>query len=100
MRAVINQDMQITGLYDYMPFGEQIPISLTGTKDRLSYIGKENDVESGLGDFGVRKYDGGRFLSIDRSHSRGWEKYLAWSQFNKIYLFLYRLLNKSIKRLR
>ena len=29
----------------------------------LGYIGKENDVESGLGDFGVRKYNGGRFLS-------------------------------------
>ena len=46
-----------------MPFGEQIPVSLSGTKDRLSYIGKEIDIESGLGDFGVRKYDGGRFLS-------------------------------------
>ena len=47
-----------------MPFGEQIPVSLTGIKDRLSYIGKENDIESGLGDFGVRKYnnEGGRFL--------------------------------------
>ena len=65
VRAVINQDKQITGMYDYMPFGEQIPVSLSGTKDRLSYIGKENDVESGLGDFGVQKYDnkGGRFLS-------------------------------------
>ncbi len=40
-----------------MPFGEQIHVSLSGTKDRLSFIGKENDVESGLGDFGVRKYD-------------------------------------------
>ncbi len=48
-----------------MPFGEQVPVSLSGTKDRLSFIGKENDVESGLGDFGVRKYDGiaSRFLS-------------------------------------
>ena len=44
---------------------KQIPVSLSGTKDRLGYIGKENDIESGLGDFGVRKYDnrGGRFLS-------------------------------------
>ena len=56
--------MQITGLYDYMPFGEQIPVSLSGTKDRLSFIADdclvaENDIESGLGDFGVRKYDDG-----------------------------------------
>ena len=57
--AVINQDKQITGMYDYMPFGEQIPVSLSGIKDRLSFIGKENDIESGLGDFGVRKYDDG-----------------------------------------
>ena len=36
------------------------------TKDRLSFIGKENDVESGLGDFGVRKYEGiaGEILNI------------------------------------
>ncbi len=40
-------------------FTQQIPVSLSGTKDRLSFIGKENDIESGLGDFGVRKYDGG-----------------------------------------
>ena len=64
MRAVINQDMQITGMYDYMPFGEQIPIERGN--DRLSFIGKENDIESGLGDFGVRKYDteGGRCIII------------------------------------
>ena len=32
----------------------------------------------------MRKYDDGtgRFLSIDRSHSRGWEKYLAWSPYH------------------
>lgn len=63
VRAVINQDKEITGMCDYMPFGEQIPVSLSGTKDRLSFIGKENDIESGLGDFAVWKYDKGRFLS-------------------------------------
>ncbi len=67
---MINQDKQITGMYDYMPFGEQIPVSLSGKTDRLGYIADdclvaENDIESGLGDFGVRKYDdaAGRFLS-------------------------------------
>ncbi len=55
-------------MYDYIPFREQKSVSLSGTKDRLSYIADnclvaENDVESGLGDFGVRKYNGGRFLS-------------------------------------
>lgn len=61
---------------------QQIPISQSGTKDRLSYIGKENDVESGLGAFGVRKYGDGRFLSIDYYHSRGREKYFAWSSYH------------------
>ena len=45
-------------------FTQQIPVSLSGTKDRLSFIADdclvaENDIESGLGDFGVRKYDDG-----------------------------------------
>ena len=57
VRAVINQDMQITGMYDYMPFGKQVPVSLSCKTNRLGYIGKENDIESGLGDFGVRKYN-------------------------------------------
>ena len=65
-------------MYDYMPFGEQK--TLEQGNDRLSFIGKENDVESGLGDFGVRKYDAaaGGFLSIDPM----WEKYLAWSPYH------------------
>ena len=59
----MKSNQQITGLYDYMPFGEQK--TLEQGNDRLSFIGKENDVESVLGDFGVRKYAdvGGRFLS-------------------------------------
>lgn len=46
---------------------------------RFGFIGKENDVESGLGDFGVRKYSQeiGRFTSVDKL----WEKYYAWSPY-------------------
>ncbi len=77
---MINQDKQITGMYDYMPFGEQIPVSLSCKTDRLSFIGKEQDKESSLHDLGVRKYDNGigKFLSIDPL----WEKYLPWSPYH------------------
>ena len=48
----------------YSDFGE----ASTSGGDRLGYIADdclvaENDIESGLGDFGVRKYDKGRFFS-------------------------------------
>ena len=44
---------------------------------RQGYIGKEKDVENGLGDHGVRKYDYNRFNSIDPL----WEKYYGWSPY-------------------
>ena len=50
------------------------------TKTRKTYIDKERDDESYLGDFGVRKYDyaAGRFTSPDML----WEKYMGWSPYN------------------
>ena len=50
------------------------------TKTRKTYIGKERDDESYLGDFGVRKYDyaSGRFTSPDVL----WEKYINWSPYH------------------
>ena len=50
----------------------------------FSWLGKERDKESGLGDHGVRKYDNisGRFLSIDPlPHAWVWEKYLSWTPY-------------------
>ena len=57
--------------YDYLPFGQQV--SLLDNKDRVGFIGKEQDAESGLSDFGVRKYEdfAGRFTTPDIM----WEKY-------------------------
>ena len=45
----------IVSQYDYEPFGAVL--SQIGNSDRQTFIGKEKDAESSLGDFGVRKYD-------------------------------------------
>jgi len=67
----------LTGQYDYEPFGKVMWQS--GPSKRLSFIDKEKDKESSLGDFGVRKYDDGigRFTSIDPL----WEKYRSLSPY-------------------
>jgi len=51
----------------------------TGNTYQNSYIGEEKDVESSLGDHGVRKYDYeiGRFTSVDPL----WEKYTGWTGY-------------------
>jgi RHS repeat-associated protein len=58
---------KITAYYDYKPFGEIIKSSGAAPEPRISFIGKEQDSESELGDLGLRKYDRtlGRFTSID-----------------------------------
>jgi RHS repeat-associated protein len=52
----------------------------TGDGDHSSFIGKEREKESSLGDFGVRKYDAelGRFMSIDLL----FEKYPGLTPYN------------------
>ncbi|MFN5308251.1 MAG: RHS repeat domain-containing protein [Candidatus Kapaibacterium sp.] len=73
-RVVLTADGSLYDWNEYEPFGT---ILRSGggqlSSDRLSYIGKEKDSESDLGDFGVRKYEAetGRFLSVDPL----WEKY-------------------------
>ncbi|MBL7997355.1 MAG: hypothetical protein JNL32_01835 [Candidatus Kapabacteria bacterium] len=70
-RMVLSDNATRLAQTDYAPFGKVSWSS--GLDERLSWIGKENDNESNLGDFGVRKYDEelGRFLSCDFY----WEKY-------------------------
>ena len=60
VKLSVNTDGSVVNSKTYSDFGKA---STSATSDRLGYIGKENDIESGLGDFGVRKYNGGRFLS-------------------------------------
>lgn len=64
-RLVIAQGGSVTCRLDYKPFGGILWQS--GTAPRLTWIDREEDAESSLGDFGARKYDDelGRFLSVD-----------------------------------
>ncbi len=77
---LVLKNSEIVGSYLYEPFGKQITLFESSSKDRLSFIGKEKDIESSLGDFGVRKYDEdiGRFTSIDPL----WEKYYSWTPYH------------------
>lgn len=53
--------------------------SYDNEKERQGFIGKERDLESGLADHGVRKYDyiSGRFTSTDPL----WEKYMGLTPY-------------------
>ncbi|OGU56801.1 MAG: hypothetical protein A2X64_07480 [Ignavibacteria bacterium GWF2_33_9] len=69
---------QITNRYVYGPYGE--PLHYDNEKERQGFIGKEKDLESGLADHGVRKYDyiSGRFTSTDPL----WEKYYGYTPYH------------------
>jgi RHS repeat-associated protein len=81
----MNGDGTLLNFRQYSAFGETTLDTLGVT--RQGYIGKEKDVENGLGDHtsmglsagGVRKYDyeTGRFNSIDPF----WVKYYGWSPY-------------------
>ena len=65
-----------TASWDYEPYGD--PIAGVNPP-RKGFIDREEDLENGLGDFGVRKYDAetGRFLSGDPL----WEEYRGWTPY-------------------
>ncbi len=44
-----------TNRYVYGPYGE--PLNYSNDAERQGFIGKERDLESGLAEHGVRKYD-------------------------------------------
>ncbi len=80
-RVVLSADGAVYDWTNYEPFGTVLN-SGGGQQnsDRFSYIGKEKDAESDLGDFGVRKYESetGRFLSTDPL----WEEQRPWNVYH------------------
>ncbi len=77
LRYTMSGTGQVLNYKSYEPYGETMLDTLGVT--RQSYIGKEKDVESSLGDHGVRKndYETGRFNSVDPL----FEKYMGWSPY-------------------
>ncbi|KXK36051.1 MAG: hypothetical protein UZ06_CHB003000107 [Chlorobi bacterium OLB6] len=61
----------------YAPFGSVL--TTTGTGQRTGYIGREEDNETGLGNYGVRLYEPeyGRFMSVDVL----WGEYEGWQPY-------------------
>jgi RHS repeat-associated protein len=84
IRSVLMDDgmgsYTLSGQYDYKPFGGIFNSYINADNHRQSFIGKEKDYESSLGDFGVRKYDDftGRFFQIDPM----WEKYYSLTPYH------------------
>ena len=67
-------------IYYYGAFGKMKEALSKEKNSRLNYINKEQDLESGLRDHGVRKYDEdiGRFTSVDPL----WSKYIGWTPYH------------------
>ncbi|MBS1538623.1 MAG: DUF4329 domain-containing protein [Bacteroidetes bacterium] len=80
-RVVVDSTGYILSQYDYEPFGK--PLAKTGLDSRKSYIDKEKDYESGLGNYGVRSYDDdlGRLTTTEPL----WEKLRGWSLYQYSY---------------
>ncbi|MCZ2133037.1 MAG: hypothetical protein LC116_07635 [Bacteroidetes bacterium] len=60
-RVTLTSNGNITSAKDYEPFGKELH---SNGNDRLTFIGKEQDAESDLGDFGVRKYEADIFFRV------------------------------------
>jgi RHS repeat-associated protein len=76
-RVVTKADCTVKARYDYLPFGEELPASISGRSQvngyggadstRQKFTSKERDAESGLDYFLSRYYSSaqGRFTSVD-----------------------------------
>jgi RHS repeat-associated protein len=72
---VTDQNANVVGRHDYIPFGEEIPGGIAGRSGQFGasdnvtqkFTGKEKDTETSLDYFGARYYRAGmgRFMSVD-----------------------------------
>jgi RHS repeat-associated protein len=77
-RLTISAEGDVLQRSDYEPFGSSL--ANEGVGSRTSYIGREEDGESGLGFYGVRLYEPeyGRFTSVDPL----WAEMIGWNPFH------------------
>jgi RHS repeat-associated protein len=88
-RVITGQNQnEVRGRYDYLPFGEEVYAGRTGyggnNNVRQRFTGKEHDAETGLDYFGARYYaaTAGRFTGVDPSQAsvklsdpQSWNRY-------------------------
>jgi RHS repeat-associated protein len=81
-RAVVDEAGDVVEAYDYYPFGLQSRSykEKGNPLTKVTFTGKEQDIESNLHYFGARYYDAGagRWLSVDPLA----DSYYAWSAYN------------------
>ena len=67
VRMITSETGGLIGRYDYLPFGELVPIAPPAPSDPRQFAGKERDAETGLDYFGARYHraQSGRFISVD-----------------------------------
>lgn len=77
-RLTISAEGDVLQRSEYEPFGSSL--ANEGVGSRTSYIGREEDGESGLGFYGVRLYEPeyGRFTSVDPL----WAKYKGFTPYH------------------
>ncbi|WKZ78456.1 MAG: RHS repeat-associated core domain-containing protein [Candidatus Kapaibacterium sp.] len=85
-RITVNDQGAILQHTTYAPFGSVL--TTTGSGQRTSYIGREADNETGLGNYGVRLYEPeyGRFMSVD----------VLWGEYENVNSYHYALNRPTV----
>lgn len=73
IRVITNAAGSVEARKDYLPFGSEWNSTSTSQGDRLGFVGKERDPETGLDYLGARYHASqtGRFTTVDPGHVNG-----------------------------